>query len=71
MSAKLNIKPSSNIEAAHYDSDNKELTVHFKNGSKYSYSRFSQEAASNFEKADSSGKHLNSCIVGKYPTRKI
>lgn len=67
----LQIKPSSNIDQAHYDEDQQTLQVHFKSGGVYVYDGFTGDAADAFERADSSGKHLNSNIIGQYVARKI
>lgn len=68
---KLDTKPSSNIDQAHYDHAAQTLKVHFKNGGVYVYSNVSPQAADAFQNAQSAGKHLISSIVGKYPVRKV
>jgi hypothetical protein len=58
---------SSNIVAAKYDTQNKDLTVTFKNGGQYLYRGVGASDYWNLENAESQGVVLNKSIKEKYP----
>jgi len=67
----LNIKKSSNVKAASYDPDTQKITVVFNSGHSGFYSGCSEEVATAFEQADSSGKFVAAELKPKYPYTKI
>jgi hypothetical protein len=61
---------SSNVVASIYNSNNNDLEIIFKSGSKYRYTGVSKSDYMRFEIADSQGKVFESYIK-KYPTTKL
>ena len=62
---------STNLKSASYNTENKTLTVSFKNGSIYEYYEFPWEIFTKFRMSDSQGKFFSSQINGKYKYKKI
>ena len=60
---------SSNIEAIGFKDGT--LTVHFKNGSAYSYAGVGAEDHTKLMGAESIGKHFNQHIKGKFDHKKL
>lgn len=60
---------SSNIEAIGFKDGS--LTVHFKNGSAYSYAGVTEADANKLMDAESVGKHFNQHIKGKFEHKKL
>jgi hypothetical protein len=61
---------SSHVHSVGYDSENSELHVKFKSGGTYVYKDVPQSEYDGLVNADSTGKYLQSNIVGVYDHRK-
>lgn len=62
---------SSMLTAAGYDPETRELTVEFKNGSRYLYEEVSPDIFHDFLEAESQGGFFSRRIKGIYPSRKL
>ncbi len=62
----LNIRASSNIEAARYDAETQELTIDFVNGGTYVYTNVPSSIAAGLEAASSPGQYFARQIKGRY-----
>lgn len=67
----LDLKQSSNIKGANWDSDSLQLTVEFHNGGTYSYDSVSEDKALEFERADSPGRYLHANLKGQHQHSKV
>lgn len=61
---------SSNIKAATYDTESKELEVTFNSNATYIYEGVTHEMFTSFDMAESQGKHFNTNINKKFTFRK-
>jgi len=62
---------SSNLKELSYQTDSKELSVEFKNGSKYMYSDVPWEIFTKFRMSESQGKFFNKEIARAFDYKKI
>lgn len=62
---------SSNLTKAVYDTENKELSINFKNGSIYMYNNVPWEIFTRFRMSESQGKFFSSEIKNNYTYKKI
>jgi hypothetical protein len=61
---------SSNIHKAQYDIESKLLEITFSNGSTYEYDNVDHKTFTEFDMAESQGKHFNKNINKKFTFRK-
>jgi len=66
----INEIKSSNIKKTVYDTDTKEMTVEFNNGSKYIYSEVPHQIYTKFRMSPSQGKFFSTDIAKKYKYQK-
>jgi hypothetical protein len=62
---------SSNLKSASYNTETKNLTITFNNGSIYEYYDFPWEIFTKFRMSESQGKFFSTSINGKYKYKKI
>lgn len=62
---------SSNLKSAKYDTESKELTITFNNGSIYIYSDIPWEIFTKMRLSDSQGKFFSVNIAKKYKYKKV
>lgn len=67
----LNLRQSSNIKGATWDSDTLQLNVEFFNGGSYSYDQVPEAKVIEFENADSPGRYLHANLKGAHQHSKI
>ena len=67
MKRNLQLRDSSNVSSAEYDSDIKELSVHFVSGGHGAYVGVPEEEVNAFEQADSPGKYLHNYLKPRFP----
>jgi hypothetical protein len=67
---KKNFLASSNVRGMNYNSNTKRLTLTFKGGRKYTYSKVPKSTVKGLRSAPSKGRYVNKRIAYNYTYRK-